>query len=88
MHLFQPINFVFPFLAHALGTLVGAIVAGLIAASQKMLFAIVIGMVFLIGGIMIAIDLPAPAWFVVVDLVLAYIPMGIIGGYLGGSRRR
>ena len=87
MHLFQPINFVFPFLAHAVGTLAGAIVAGLIAANRKMLFAIVIGFVFLIGGIMMAIDLPAPAWFIVLDLVLAYIPMGVIGGYLSGNRR-
>jgi hypothetical protein len=32
MHLFEPKHFVFPFLAHAVGTLVGALVAYLVAA--------------------------------------------------------
>ena len=32
MHLFEPKHLVFPFLAHAVGTLVGALVAYLVAA--------------------------------------------------------
>nr|NQU91023.1 hypothetical protein [Bacteroidota bacterium] len=88
MHLFQPINFVFPFLAHALGTLVGAIIAALIAANRKMLFALGIGFVFLIGGIIMVIDLPAPLWFNVLDLVIAYIPMGVLGGFLAGAYKK
>ena len=43
MHLFEPKHFVFPFLAHALGTLVGALVAYLVAASHRPVFAYVIG---------------------------------------------
>ena len=43
-------NFVFPFLAHALGTLAGAFVAAKIAASHKMRFALAIGFLFLLGG--------------------------------------
>ncbi len=35
MHLFKPRHFIMPFLAHAIGTLAGAIVAALIAASHK-----------------------------------------------------
>src|SRR5262245_2799880 len=35
MHLFEPKHFVFPFLAHALGTLAGALVAFLVAASHR-----------------------------------------------------
>ena len=35
IHLFQPKHFIFPFLAHALGTLVGAYVAYRIAATRK-----------------------------------------------------
>ncbi len=31
LHLFEPKHFVFPFLAHAIGTLVGAIITGLMA---------------------------------------------------------
>ena len=34
MKLFTPVNFVFPFLAHALGTLTGAFIAAKIAASH------------------------------------------------------
>lgn len=74
--------FIFPFLAHALGTLVGATVAGMIAANRKMTFALVIGGLFLLGGIMINYMLPGPTWFTVLDIVAAYIPMAWLGGKL------
>ncbi len=80
IHLFTPINFLMPWLAHALGTFVGALIAALIAANNKMKFAIAIGCVFLIGGIMAVYMIPAPMWFNVVDLTLAYIPMGWLAG--------
>jgi ABC-type phosphate transport system permease subunit len=79
MHLFTPINFLMPFLAHALGTLLGAYIAALIAASHKMIFGITIGACFLVGGIMNIMMLPSPLWFSVVDVVFAYIPMGYLG---------
>jgi hypothetical protein len=72
--------YVFPFLAHAIGTLAGALVAGLIAATHKMKFAIAIGCFFLIGGIMINYMIAGPIWFIAADLILAYIPMGWLGG--------
>lgn len=72
--------FIFPFLGHALGTLVGAIVAGWVAATHKMKFSLVIGGLFLIGGIMINYMIPGPTWFAVADILLAYIPMARIGG--------
>ena len=72
--------FIFPFLAHALGTLVGATIAALIAEKHKMKFALGIGGLFLIGGIMVNYMLPGPLWFTVVDIALAYIPMAWIGG--------
>jgi len=81
--LFETRHFVFPFLAHALGTLAGAFVAALIAANRKMTFALVIGVFFLAGGIMNVVDLPAPLGFEVLDLVVAYIPMAWLGGKLG-----
>lgn len=86
MHLMQPRHFIMPFLAHALGTLIGAILAARIAATHKMWFAIVVGLFFLIGGIANVFMLPAPAWFNVVDLICAYLPMGFIGGRLGRRR--
>jgi hypothetical protein len=87
MHLFTPINFLMPWLAHALGTFVGALVAALIAANNKMRFAIAIGCVFLIGGIMAVYMLPAPMWFNIVDLALAYIPMGWLAGKMATRNR-
>ena len=86
IHLFEPKHFIFPFLAHALGTLVGAWLAALIAANRKMVFALVIGVVFLTGGIINVVSLPAPLWFDVLDLVAAYIPMGWLGWKLAGGK--
>lgn len=87
MHLFGPEHFVFPFLAHALGTLAGALVAALIASRHKMKFSLGIGSLFLLGGITNSFLLPAPAWFIALDLTLAYIPMGYLGGRLAGRER-
>ena len=79
MHLFQPKHFIFPFLAHALGTFVGAFIAALIAANHKIKYALSIGGLFLIGGIINTVSLPSPIWFTVLDLVGAYIPMAWLG---------
>ena len=87
MHLFESKHFIFPFLAHALGTLVGAFIAAMIAASRKMTFAMVIGVFFLIGGIVNVYLLPAPTWFAVVDILGAYIPMAWIGGKLATRKK-
>ena len=87
-HLFQPKHFVMPFLAHALGSFVGGLVAALIAANRKMTFAMVIGVVHLLGGITMAIILPMPVWFEVFDVVVAYIPMAWVGGMLGSRTAR
>lgn len=80
LHLFEPKHFIMPFLAHALGTLVGAFVSALIALKHKIKFALVIGCVFLIGGVMMVFMLPSPVWFTIVDISLAYIPTAYIGG--------
>ncbi|MEM7299275.1 MAG: hypothetical protein AAF391_13540 [Bacteroidota bacterium] len=71
--------FIFPFLAHALGTLMGVSSAGYIAKSHKKKFAMGMGFLFLIGGILASLMIPAPTWFVVIDLGLAYIPMAWLG---------
>ena len=79
-HLLEPRHFIMPFLAHALGTLSGAIITGFVAATRKMLFALMIGTIFLAGGIVASVIIPAPTWFVVTDLIVAYMPMAWIGG--------
>ena len=88
MHLFEPKHFVFPFLAHALGTLAGAAVAACIAATRKFQLAMTIGVVFLAGGIGAVMMLPSPLWFNALDLVAAYIPMAWIGWKLGAGMSR
>ena len=82
LHLFQPRHFIFPFLAHALGTFVGALLAAIIAETHKMKFALSIGIFFLAGGIGNIIMLPSPLWFTIVDLVGAYLPMAFLAGKL------
>lgn len=82
MHLFEPKHFIMPFLAHGLGTLVGALIAFLIAANHNMKFAMAIGVFFLLGGSVNAYLLPAPNWFIGLDLLLAYFPMAWLGGIL------
>ncbi len=75
-------HFIFPFLAHALGALVGAAIAGMIASTNKMRMALIVGAIFLLGGIAVNIMLPGPTWFSVVDILFAYIPMAWVGGKL------
>tara|TARA_R110002051_G_scaffold8755_1_gene35968 strand:- start:68122 stop:68529 length:408 start_codon:yes stop_codon:yes gene_type:complete len=82
MHLFEPKNFIFPFLAHALGTLVGAFVATKIAATRKMLMALIIGLFFLIGGTVNIAMLGGPMWFTALDIIVAYMPMAYLGWML------
>ena len=83
MHLFEPRHFVMPFLAHALGTLAGALAAYLIAASYKAPMAYVIGTVFLFGGVAASFMIPAPTWFIALDLLAAYLPMAWLAVWLG-----
>lgn len=83
MHLLEARHFVFPFLAHALGTLAGALAAFLIAGSRGTALAFAVGVVFLAGGVAAAFMIPAPAWFIVLDLALAYLPMAWIGTMIG-----
>lgn len=87
MKLFTPVNFIFPFLAHALGTFAGAFVAAKLAASHSMKFALGIGVFFLLGGIAVVSMLGGPLWFNVADLLVAYIPMSYLGAVLAGATR-
>ena len=79
MPLLEPQHFLMPFLAHAVGTFVGALAAAVIAVTHRSLVAYAIGVVFLIGGIAASFMLPAPAWFKVLDLAAAYLPMAWLG---------
>jgi hypothetical protein len=83
MQLFEPRHFVMPFLAHALGTLAGALAAYLIASTHRALIAYVIGAVFLCGGVAASFMIPVPAWFIALDLLVAYLPMAWLAIRIG-----
>ena len=82
--LLKPIHFLMPFLAHALGTAVAVFVASLIAPWLKGRFILIFGIVNLAGGIAAAFMIPAPTWFIVADLVFAYLPFAFLGAWLAG----
>lgn len=87
-HLLESKHFLFPFLAHAAGTLVGALLAATMAASHRAVWAYAIGVLTLAGGIAAATMIPAPTWFLVTDLVFAYIPMAWLGLKIARSIRK
>jgi hypothetical protein len=78
MHLFEPKHFLFPFLAHALGTLVGAFIAAKFVTANPLRPAMIISGLFFMGGLYMVTQLPSPVWFSIVDLVGAYFPMGYL----------
>ena len=86
-HLLESKHFVFPLLAHALGTLAGAFICARIAATLKRELALVIGFIFLSGGISMVDSYGGPLWFKIIDLGFAYIPMAIVGWSLAQRRQ-
>jgi hypothetical protein len=86
MPLFGPEHFIFPFLAHALGTLAGALVAIWLSPTRRALYAWIIGGFFLLGGIAAVVMLPAPLWFSALDLLLAYLPMAWLAARIAARR--
>jgi hypothetical protein len=83
IHLFEFRHFVFPWLAHAMGTLTGALTAFLVAGSYRVVLAWIIGFMSLVGGIFASIMIPAPLWFIATDLALAYLPMAWLAAAIG-----
>ena len=77
-----------PFLAHALGTLIGVFVAFKIIQmfrATKFIavgLALVIALLFLWGGLATSKSINSPETPMLVDAVLCYIPMAIIGYWL------
>jgi len=71
--------FIFPFLAHSVGTLAGAFTAAKISKNKHIAIPLTISFFFLSGGVQMTKILPAPTWFVYLDLLIAYIPMGLLG---------
>jgi hypothetical protein len=83
MALMQAKHFMFPFLAHAIGTLVAATLVARFAASRQLQLSLILGSLFFVGGLQMVIELPSPMWFNVLDLGFAYFPMAWLGYRLG-----
>jgi hypothetical protein len=81
----KPIHYLMPWLAHALGTLAGALLVSLFSSNRRLLRSLVIGGLFLSAGIYMITLIPSPAWFTWLDLTLAYLPMAYLGWRLSGK---
>ena len=88
IHLFEFKHFAMPWLAHAMGTLVGAFTAVKLAANNHLNYAMVIGAFFFTGGSIMAYMIQgAPLWVNITDLVFAYFPMAWIGAKLAQKNK-
>lgn len=67
--------YLFPFLAHAIGTLTACLVALRITISHAAWVTYPIAYLFFVGGIVAVDMINAPVWFDILDLSFAYIPM-------------
>ena len=79
MSLLEVKHFIFPWLAHALGVLVGAMVACMLGASHYHILTLLIALLFFAGGLSMVIQIPPPTWFAITDLGFAYFPMAWLG---------
>ena len=83
---FEPMNainwdlkyFIFPFLAHSIGTLSGALIVSKLSKKSSIILPLIVGLYFLFGGIYMITILPAPMWFVLLYVILNYIPMALL----------
>lgn len=53
----------------------GALITFSLAVNFNRSLTLTIGCIFLAGGISASFMIPAPAWFIAADLLLAYLPM-------------
>jgi len=83
---FEPMNainwdlkhFIFPFLAHSLGTFSGAFIVSKLSKKSSVIMSLIVGFYFLSGGIYMVTILPAPTWFILLDIFISYIPMALL----------
>lgn len=68
-------------IAHALGVICGALTCQLIVKRRWLTGPLIIGTLFLVGGIFNLMLIPHPIWFAITDVAL-YLPSAWIGGNL------
>ena len=78
----KPEHFIAPFLAHAIGTLVATFLAALIVVHRRKNITRVISLLYMAGGAYMVAILSSPMWFNLLDLIVAYFPIGMLGYWL------
>jgi hypothetical protein len=76
--LFEAKHFVFPFIAHAFGTLIGALTAGYLGRRDRAVLVWSVTVLFFAGGVATIFMISAPVAYIVTDLALAYAPMALL----------
>ncbi len=85
--LFEPKHYLMPFLAHALGAFSGTILGTLLVNKYRWAIGLIIGFFFMIGGIINVFIIPAPLWFSIIDISLAYIPVARLAVFITNRKR-
>lgn len=85
---FTTMNYIVPIFAHAFGTFVAALFISRFAVSSKRMLSLIPAFLFLLAGISMAYRLPAPLWMEATDLILAYIPMSLLGYFAGMAGKK
>lgn len=78
----EPRHFLFPWLAHAGGTFIGALVADRLAPERSLLPPLSVGAFFLLGGISMVVLVGGPLWFIALDLGFAFLPLAWLAARL------
>jgi hypothetical protein len=85
--LFEAKNFIFPFLAHAFGTFIGAFIVAYFSSKNNLIYALIIALVFFLGGLSMVLMVKSPVWFTILDLVGAYFPFAFLGYKLAALKK-
>jgi hypothetical protein len=76
--------FLFIILAWALGSFVGGLIAGIINPDQRIRFALAVGLILMLFGLINLLIIPHPIWFWILGLAV-YIPAAYAGGWLSAK---
>ena len=77
-HLFQAKHFLFPLLAHVLGTFVSSYLLSRFAKTYKFWFAIGIGIIFMLASLSLSLRIGHLNWIGIIEIA-QYIPVSVLG---------
>ena len=83
LHLFKFYHFIFPFLAHSIGTFVSVYFVCRYATNYKFILSLIISSFFLLG--LLTSTKLAPNSYLIFDAVFAYFPMAYIAWKLNSN---